>query len=1208
MAKLSVVVPFCNVEHYLKAALDSVASQSLRDLEVVMVDDGSTDGSAIIAKTYAARDPRFRLTQQDNQGPGPARNIGVQHATGKYLAFLDGDDLLAPHAYELLVGSLEKTGSDIACGGVLRFSPASIWVSPAHKEIFTATVERTHASRCPVLLQDRTPWNKVFRRSFWDSSGLEFPPGLYEDAPPMVRAHVMATSVDVFRDVVYYWRLRGTGELSTTQRTRELSNIEDRMTSLRTIGEFLAASARPLKPYYDRFALAIDIPILAKAIELAAGGERPRIIELAAGYLRTVDESVYPQLPAITRLCCFLMRGRMLTELLEVLKFWRPAEGVAFPPAPVVREGSRRHPRWYVQYPFFRDAARAIPDAVYDITDEMTLHVRLDAVTWRESKLRIEGHAYIRLLDAPAVGDTRIRVVLHNSKTRRTIRLRVRRIRRPDVTARSGQAVACHDWSGFAVEVSPRRLATFPGVWRAANWELRVRVSGAGITRAGPVNQAAPGSAQWPRGRQVKDTIWVQPAPEFDGRFIIRGRPVGAFATGCRATGGQLEIQGWSTASLPAGATLIIKPRKGTGPAIRVPVEAAGSAARPAGRDQRGRARRRERNAFRARVPVAQLISSAEQGASPIDHAIHVHDEVICDISLASGDGGWTRLTATADSAEARASHEDREITVFVTQFGYLSVVERSGRPVVSEMEWSEAECRPPGPHSQRLALRGTYTGSGGKPARFVLRHSISGGEYGIPLSWDGDQFTAELSPGVMPGMAGEVPLASGNWNLLAHAGAGHVVTVALARSLLTDLPGYVQVGPREIAPQAYRTDALRLFVRTCLSDDERGRFAQHRLRRLDYPAFTARPLRDLAVFSSFNGRQCSCNPRAIYTEMQRRSPALDYVWVTADNQFNAPAGARLLLAGSRDYYEAIARARFLVCNDVLPDWFRKRDHQMCLQTWHGTPLKHVGLDIEQPQFSGGLTYPDLIRKDAAGWNVLLSQNAFSTPIFRRAFDFGGEIMETGYPRNDMLRHPRRDEFAAEVRARLGLPARKQVILYAPTWRDDALPESAGYRFSFNLDLSAAARALGDDNVLLVRMHSNIRGGQQLRSGGKFVLDVTSYPDITDLLLIADILITDYSSVMFDFAITGRPMLFFTYDLERFRDKLRGFYFDFEADAPGPLLATTAELIAAVRDIGQVSRSYQQAYAAFTARFCHLDDGHAAARVVDRLLREQLPN
>ena len=1196
MTMLSVVVPFYNVEPYLEAALESIARQTFDDLEVIMVDDGSGDGSTVIAKGYAARDRRFRLVQQRSQGPGPARNTGVRLATGKYLAFVDGDDLLAPHAYELLVGALENTGSDVACGGALRFNPASIWASPVHREIFKTTILRTHASRYPVLLQDRTPWNKLFRRSFWDSSGLEFPPGLYEDAPPMVRAHVMASSVDVFRDVVYYWRLRGGGDLSTTQRTRELPNIEDRMTSLRTIGAFLAASAPALKPSYDLFALDIDIPILADALELADDNERQRIMELASGYLDTVDEAVYPQLVVIKRLYCYLMRAGMLPELIEVLKFWRHVDGGG---APVVREVSQRQPRWYVQYPFFRNASRGIPDDVYDVAGEMTLNARLDAATWRGGKLRIEGSAYIAQLDAPAVRDTRIRVMLRNSRTRRTIRLPVQRIRRPDITARSGQAAVCHDWSGFAVQISPRRLATLPGLWRAANWELLVRVSGAGISREGPISEIALGSAQWPEGRWVKDGIWIQPSPEADRRFVIRGLPVGAFATGCRTDGGLLEIEGWSASALSPDAALIITPRRGNAAAVRVPVTAAGQPPAPG----RGKRRRSERTAFRAQIPVAQLVSSAEKDVSHIDHAIHVHDEVTCDISLDTG-GARIRLAAATETAGARASHESREITVFVTEFGYLSVLERSCRPLVGQFAWAQDPQHPHEPERQRLTLRGSYTGPGSKPAGLLLQHNESGSTRTVPLAWEGSHFTADFTPGRMPTMAGELPLATGTWNLLADTGDGEEVTVAAARSLLPDLPGYLPVGVQEIAPQPYRTDALRLSVRTALADDERGRFAQRRQQLVDYPALTGRPQRDLAVFSSFEGRQYSCNPRAIYAEMRRRNLDLDYAWITAEGQFSAPEGSGLLLHGSSAHYEAMARARYVIFNDLLPPWFRKPDHQIRLQTWHGTPLKHIGLDIERPQFFNGLIYPDQVRENTAGWDFLLAQNALAAPIFRRAFGFPGEIMETGYPRNDLLRHPTRDQLAAEVRQRLGIPAGKKVTLYAPTWRDDAPFEYGGYRFSLKLDLDATAGALGDDHILLLRMHSNIGRGPQVSStGGTSVLDVTDYPDIASLLLITDVLITDYSSVMFDFAATGRPMLFFTYDLERYRDKLRGFNVDFEAEAPGPLLATSAEVIEALRDISAVAARYAGAYQAFATKYCALEDGKAAERVVDRLLQ-----
>src|ERR1022692_4885485 len=185
----------------------------------------------------------------------------------------------------------------------------------------------------------------------------------------------------------------------------------------------------------------------------------------------------------------------------------------------------------------------------------------------------------------------------------------------------------------------------------------------------------------------------------------------------------------------------------------------------------------------------------------------------------------------------------------------------------------------------------------------------------------------------------------------------------------------------------------------------------------------------------------------------------------------------------------------------------------------------------------------------------------------------------------------------------IGIPAGKRIVLYAPTWRDDAATEATGrYRFDLKLDLAAAAAALGDDHVILIRMHTQVQSTLPDRTAGGFAINVTRYPDITDLYQISDVLITDYSSAMFDFAGTGRPMLFFTSDLDSYRDKLRGFYFDFEASAPGPLLLTSAEVIDALRDIGRIERSFKPAYSAFAAQYCSLDDGHAAARTVHRLL------
>ena len=279
------------------------------------------------------------------------------------------------------------------------------------------------------------------------------------------------------------------------------------------------------------------------------------------------------------------------------------------------------------------------------------------------------------------------------------------------------------------------------------------------------------------------------------------------------------------------------------------------------------------------------------------------------------------------------------------------------------------------------------------------------------------------------------------------------------------------------------------------------------------------------------------------------------------------------MLAGTEDYFEALARSRYLVSNDDMSAIYLKRDSQVYVQTWHGTPLKKIGFDISQPQFISGSAYFDQLAQDIAKWDLLLSPNPFSTAVMRRAFRFDGEICESGYPRNDVLHAPDADEIAAQVLRRIGVPPGKRVVLYAPTWRDNQYYASGRYRFDFRLDLERAWRALGDDYVFLIRGHHHMADDVPAGTRPGFAINVTAYPDISELFLISNVLVTDYSSAMCDFAATGRPIVLFTYDLEQYRDDLRGFYLDLAAEAPGPLLATTDEVAAAIRDLDGVAEN-----------------------------------
>ncbi|HEU5007498.1 MAG TPA: CDP-glycerol glycerophosphotransferase family protein [Jatrophihabitantaceae bacterium] len=340
--------------------------------------------------------------------------------------------------------------------------------------------------------------------------------------------------------------------------------------------------------------------------------------------------------------------------------------------------------------------------------------------------------------------------------------------------------------------------------------------------------------------------------------------------------------------------------------------------------------------------------------------------------------------------------------------------------------------------------------------------------------------------------------------------------------------------------------------------------------------------------FESFYGRAACDNPLGIDRVIARDHPEVRRYWSVADGSVAVPPGAIRLVVGSAEWWRLRAAARVLVVNDWLTYYFHRRPHQHVLQTWHGTMLKKLALD--RPDMSRRRRLA--IARQSRRWDALLAQNEYSAAIFRSSYAFNGPIWTTGYPRNDVLGDAARAE---AVRNAIGLAGGVHAVLYAPTWRDDR-DEMVDY-----LDLAEFAASLPADHVLLVRGHSRTLGfGQDVRAAQ--LIDVTSYPDVADLMLVADQLVTDYSSVMFDFAATGKPMVFYTPDIAHYGDVLRGFYFDLLADAPGPVVTTADELRAAIADPRPAE--FAAKYAGWQARFTALDDGHAAERVVARLYAE----
>jgi CDP-glycerol glycerophosphotransferase len=347
-------------------------------------------------------------------------------------------------------------------------------------------------------------------------------------------------------------------------------------------------------------------------------------------------------------------------------------------------------------------------------------------------------------------------------------------------------------------------------------------------------------------------------------------------------------------------------------------------------------------------------------------------------------------------------------------------------------------------------------------------------------------------------------------------------------------------------------------------------------------------------VYNSFAGR-FSDSPRAIFEAL---GPEHEHVWLADPvHQGSFPDGVETVELGSAESIAALESADVVVANTHTEVEWNKPASTVYLQTWHGTPLKRIHWDVLWAP-EGRL---ERLQRDVDRWDLLVSPNHASTPLLRQAFRFEGEVLETGYPRNDLLNAPHREAVRARVRETLGIPDGARAVLYAPTWRDDFVFSGGAAPLELTLEVERALDELGDDHFLLLRLHYMLTG-RLAPIDHPGVRDVSAHPDVSELYLAADVLVTDYSSVMFDFAVTGRPQLFFTYDLAAYRDNLRGFYFDFEPVAPGPLLETTDELIAALRGLDRVTEDYADRYAAFQARFAHLEDGHATGRVIERVL------
>ena len=387
----------------------------------------------------------------------------------------------------------------------------------------------------------------------------------------------------------------------------------------------------------------------------------------------------------------------------------------------------------------------------------------------------------------------------------------------------------------------------------------------------------------------------------------------------------------------------------------------------------------------------------------------------------------------------------------------------------------------------------------------------------------------------------------------------------------------------------------VEVLKKWAIYEDTPGKRLKHS--KLSYKAFLRLPIhKKRIVFESMWGEKYSCNPRYLYEYIDRNYPDWECVWSLEDEHTPINGNGIRTRRFSLKYFYYLATSKYFVNNVNFYDHYIKRPGQIEIQTMHGTPLKTLGLDVPA-DFPTKKSEKDFLRK-CDRWDYLTVQSDFVANITKNCFKFKKDFLKHGYSRTDVLYSKDNAEDIKKLKEKMGLPADKKVILYAPTWR-------LKNKFDLMLDLDSFKKSLSDEYILILRLHPFSATGWKQPPEDEFIYDLTSYDSVEEIYLVSDILITDYSSVMFDYAILDRPIFLFTYDMEEYGDKLRGFYFDITKNAPGPILFSSDEVLNAIENIDKTEKETKDLRRKFQDKFLPFECENSSEKIFNDVMKGQ---
>lgn len=1147
---ISVIVPCYNVEAYLEKCLRSILDQDYPYIEVVVVDDGSPDNSYEIAKKVAKKDRRVKIVRQKNKGLGGARNTGVATAKGSFITFVDPDDTIAKSGYLKMVQTLHRTNSDFVVGTMQRQLGNKRWIPKWAQSVHGQTRLRAVLADDPTILQDVFACNKLFRKSFWESNVGQFPERIrYEDQKPTAIAYSTSSSFDVIPDVVYTWVIREDGT-SITQGKANIEDLQDRLKVKQSVKDVLAGKVHAdVFNYWQAKAIGFDLESYFEQIprtdktywkELQTG-----VRELASG----MDVDTWSLVSFHNRVKAQAVihgtREDIATILSEIQE-----NGRTF-------EISRANGKTICHADYIDRLSFRLADEFREASsNDLSANFRISSATWTPSgDLKLSGLAYV---DGFTSTEDRILTLSLTSDDSKNVtdaaRFSTTQIDVMDADLVVGDAYASHIGDGFECVIPYEWLVQAVGS-ESSNWQATLNLEDQGVSLSGNFDSRS----------------------NFGNAFKFNHGPL---IQGSRLAITYNAVSGLVLKAIPQRpiiSSLSVNDREAT---IVLEPEYFGELDKSA-------------SILEVSHPFAKKVFTVNSDPTnslsftvslpELEQRFLRANECYWNFRASVRGGQLHHLQINQTTEQLHSIKNDSgSLVPVLSPHGYLRMSEVVTPAFIQEIQIVEGGLR------VSVSAKSTELVD---DAEWVLVSSSGHRIDAVTTRIDDETLSLAFSTTVESN-GQTVSQPSGGYSLrLVNEQLSYWVPVSPA--LADSFPIYSEFSLHNIrATRTPKAGALWITIDAPLGWDERGRFAKRSLVREVREAVL--PIANATLFESYGGKNCSDSPLEISKQLLEQGRGGTHYWTVKDGSISVPHGTVPVVLGSRLYHQVLSSAAYLVNNNNFPYYFAKRPGQTYIQTWHGTPLKKIGNDV--PSASLSISYRELMKREAASWDLLIAQNDFSADQLPKSFGYQGRTITSGYPRNDVLNSSKNTAIRLETRSKLGIDEGELAIMYAPTWRDNQKTESNQYKLVSYLDAEELQERVAQPTKILLRGHSNTAQGRSSVDSNS-VIDVTDYPDVNDLYLACDVLITDYSSVMFDYVNTGKPILYLVPDLEAYAGDVRGFYLDLKAIAPGPLARNTSELAGWISNIQALNVEFSAKYETFANEFTRLDDGNAAERI-----------